>query len=93
MDEFKFDKVFSYIDQQGRYSFSSQTQIAKWNILRLSESLMPLINENQEDTIKEIEEEIVPLFDQFDEKRLIKLAEKLVLMTIIQMMNLWLWIT
>ena len=77
MDEFKFDKVFSYIDQQGRYSFFNQTQIAKWNILRLSESLMPLISENQEDAIKEIEREIVPLFEQFDEKRMIKFAEKI----------------
>jgi uncharacterized protein YdiU (UPF0061 family) len=42
MDEFQFNKVFSSIDQQGRYSFASQAPIAQWNLARLAETLLLL---------------------------------------------------
>jgi uncharacterized protein YdiU (UPF0061 family) len=40
MDEFRFDKVFSSIDQFGRYAYSNQPSIALWNLARLAESLL-----------------------------------------------------
>lgn len=46
MDDFSFDKVFSSIDQNGRYAYSNQANIAKWNLFRLAETLLPLIDEN-----------------------------------------------
>ena len=42
MDEFQFNKVFSSIDQQGRYSFANQAPIAQWNLARLAETLLLL---------------------------------------------------
>ncbi len=42
MDEFRFDKVFSSIDQHGRYAYANQPVIAQWNLARLAESLLPL---------------------------------------------------
>jgi len=42
MDEFQFRKVFSSIDQQGRYAFANQMPIAQWNLARLAESLLLL---------------------------------------------------
>ncbi|MFP6829801.1 MAG: YdiU family protein, partial [Gammaproteobacteria bacterium] len=42
MDEFQFNKVFSSIDQQGRYSFANQALIAQWNLARLAETLLLL---------------------------------------------------
>ncbi|MEO0335046.1 MAG: protein adenylyltransferase SelO family protein, partial [Pseudomonadota bacterium] len=44
MDEFRSDQVFSYIDRQGRYAFSNQPRIALWNLERLAECLIPLMN-------------------------------------------------
>jgi uncharacterized protein YdiU (UPF0061 family) len=42
MDEFQFKKVFSSIDQNGRYAFANQMPIAQWNLARLAESLLLL---------------------------------------------------
>lgn len=48
MDEFVFHKVFSSIDQNGRYAYSQQPQIALWNLARLAECLIPFIDNGQE---------------------------------------------
>ena len=77
MDEFKFNKVFSSIDHQGRYSYFNQVNIAKWNILRLAECFLPLINSSQEKAIQKIEEEVVSLFPLFEHKRMKRLGRKL----------------
>jgi uncharacterized protein YdiU (UPF0061 family) len=42
MDEFRFNKVFSSIDQHGRYAYANQTPIAQWNLSRLAETLLLL---------------------------------------------------
>ena len=76
MDEFKYEKVFSSIDRNGRYSFFNQVPIAKWNILRLAECFLPLIHENKDKSIEIIEENLLPLFDQFEEKRFKALCKK-----------------
>ena len=48
MDTFHPDKVFSSIDQQGRYAWSNQPVIGHWNLLRLAETLLPLISPDAE---------------------------------------------
>ncbi|HMM86193.1 protein adenylyltransferase SelO family protein [Azohydromonas sp.] len=35
--------VFSSIDHGGRYAFGNQPQIARWNLARLAETLLPLV--------------------------------------------------
>ncbi|MEE4163548.1 MAG: YdiU family protein [Woeseiaceae bacterium] len=40
MDEFRYDKVFSSIDHQGRYAYANQPLIAQWNLARLAECLL-----------------------------------------------------
>src|SRR5437773_703898 len=55
MDEYHPGKVFSSIDQQGRYSYANQPQIAMWNLARFAETLLPLIDEDQQQAIKEAE--------------------------------------
>jgi len=37
------DTVFSSIDERGRYAYGNQPGIARWNLARLAESLLPLI--------------------------------------------------
>ncbi|MCM5680033.1 YdiU family protein [Schlegelella sp. S2-27] len=39
--------VFSSIDRGGRYAFGNQPLIARWNIARLAEALLPLIAEDR----------------------------------------------
>ena len=38
--------VFSSIDTQGRYAFGNQPGIAQWNLARLAETLLPLIDDD-----------------------------------------------
>lgn len=40
MDEFHVDKVFSSIDQYGRYAYGQQANMAQWNLARLAECLI-----------------------------------------------------
>ena len=42
MDEFDYRKVFSSIDQFGRYAYGSQAAIARWNLARLADCLLLL---------------------------------------------------
>lgn len=42
MDEFRFNKVFSSIDQHGRYAYANQAPITQWNLARLADTLILL---------------------------------------------------
>ena len=44
LDAYHPNTVFSAIDSQGRYAFSQQSHCAKWNCVRLAETLLPLID-------------------------------------------------
>jgi uncharacterized protein YdiU (UPF0061 family) len=40
--------VFSSIDRAGRYAYANQPNIAHWNLARLAEALLPLIDEDKD---------------------------------------------
>ena len=39
--------VFSSIDEMGRYAYEAQPRIARWNLARLAETLLPVIADNE----------------------------------------------
>ncbi len=43
--------VFSSIDQHGRYAFGNQPDIARWNLTRLAEALLPLLSEDTDQAV------------------------------------------
>ena len=43
MEAYEPDKVFSSIDHQGRYAYSNQPHAALWNLARLAETLLPIL--------------------------------------------------
>lgn len=51
MDHYDPKTVFSSIDQFGRYAYSRQPAIAQWNIARLAEALLPLIDADEDKAI------------------------------------------
>src|SRR5882757_3173416 len=53
MDEYNPATVFSSIDEQGRYAYANQPQIALWNLTRFAECLLPLFSDDQEKAIEE----------------------------------------
>jgi uncharacterized protein YdiU (UPF0061 family) len=44
MDHYDPATVFSSIDSRGRYAYANQPNIAQWNLARLAETLLPLID-------------------------------------------------
>ena len=55
MEQFHPQCVFSSIDQQGRYAWGNQPQIAQWNLARFAETLLPLIDSDQDTAIEQVE--------------------------------------
>jgi len=70
MDEFKFNKVFSSIDERGRYSFFNQVPVIQWNIMRLADCFVPFFGE-------ELPEDIYQILNSFPERRMKAFAKKM----------------
>ncbi len=44
MDAYDPETVFSSIDHGGRYAYGNQPPVAQWNLARLAEAMLPLLN-------------------------------------------------
>jgi uncharacterized protein YdiU (UPF0061 family) len=65
MDNYSSGTVFSSIDTNGRYAYSNQPSILSWNLTRLAETLVPLIDDNQDKAVELLTaaiENISPLY-------------------------------
>ena len=63
MDTYDPKTVFSSIDHYGRYAYNNQPNIARWNLERFAESLLPLINEDKKKAI-EMASELLKNFEE-----------------------------
>ncbi len=52
MDTYRADTVFSSIDTGGRYAYQQQPVIAQWNLARLAESLLGLIDKDEQTAVQ-----------------------------------------
>jgi uncharacterized protein YdiU (UPF0061 family) len=77
MDHYDPKTVFSSIDRFGRYSFSNQPPITKWNLARFAECLIPLIHKNEDTAIKIASETINNFQNIYEEKWLNMMRDKL----------------
>ena len=77
MDTYDPQTVFSSIDKMGRYAYCNQPIITKWNLARLAECLIPLIDTNQNKSI-ELATEIINSFEKkYEEKWMEMMRHKL----------------
>jgi len=77
MDQYDPKTVFSSIDKFGRYAFSNQPPITKWNLARFAECLIPLIDKDEDKAIK-IATELIDNFQNiYEEKWLNMMRDKL----------------
>jgi uncharacterized protein YdiU (UPF0061 family) len=53
MDSYDPMTVFSSIDQHGRYAYANQPGIGQWNLARLGEALLPLIDPDRDKAIEQ----------------------------------------
>ncbi len=51
LDVYDPQTVFSSIDHQGRYAYVNQPAIAQWNLARLAEALLPLIDPDPDQAV------------------------------------------
>lgn len=81
MDDFHPQKVFSSIDEYGRYAWGKQSGIGQWNLAKLADTLLPLIHEDQE-TAQKIAGDIIQNYNKiFIEAIFTKFSHKLGLLS------------
>ncbi|MDI5891240.1 protein adenylyltransferase SelO [Halomonas rhizosphaerae] len=69
--------VFSSIDEGGRYAYRNQPWIAQWNLARLAETLIPLIDDDQERAVERATAVIKAFEGQYEAEWLAVMREKL----------------
>ena len=68
MDAYDPATVFSSIDVNGRYAYGNQPAILTWNLTRLAETLIPLVNKDKDESIKlltEVLQLIKPVYTNY----------------------------
>jgi len=81
MNDYDPDTVFSSIDRQGRYAYGNQPQIARWNLARLAESLLPLFHADQKTAVDLANEALGSFEARFQGYWLLGMRSKLGLFT------------
>ena len=64
MEAYDPQAVFSSIDHGGRYAYGNQPAIARWNLARLAETLLPLLDDDTERAIAQATE-VLDAFPQW----------------------------
>ncbi|MDI9348004.1 MAG: YdiU family protein [Methylacidiphilales bacterium] len=77
MDEYHPQTVFSSIDSYGRYAFGQQPQIAKWNLSKFAETLVPLVDTNQEKAISALQIALDSFDLEFNQAWITMMSKKL----------------
>ena len=77
LDTYRAGQVFSSIDRRGRYAYGNQPGIAQWNLTRLAEALLPLIDPDQERAVALAEPMIQAFADQYRRHYYTLMATKL----------------
>jgi len=72
--------VFSSIDHQGRYAYANQPLILGWNLARLAETLVPLLDPSQEKAIEIANDRLVGIAPRYRAEWLAVMRRKLGLM-------------
>ncbi|MWC28243.1 protein adenylyltransferase SelO [Paenibacillus sp. MMS18-CY102] len=63
MDVYDPATVFSSIDAQGRYAYGNQPKIGVWNLARFAETLLQLLNDDEEKAVEMAEAELARYYD------------------------------
>jgi protein adenylyltransferase len=77
MDHYNPATVFSSIDTQGRYAYANQSRIAQWNLARLAETLLPLIDADGKRAIARATEVVNAFPEQYERQWLKGMRAKL----------------
>jgi uncharacterized protein YdiU (UPF0061 family) len=67
MDAYNPATVFSSIDKNGRYQYQNQPGIAQWNLARLAETLLPLIDDTLDAAVEKANQVVVDYASMFQD--------------------------
>ncbi len=81
MDVYAPGTVFSSIDTQGRYAYANQPPILSWNLARLAESLIPLVDDDRDAAVEILTEAANAVSGKFQAAWLDRMRAKLGLTT------------
>ncbi len=81
MDEYDPATVYSFIDRRGRYAYGNQPSILQWNLARLAETLLPLIDADETRAIERATASLQGVSARFDRHWLDGFRRKLGLRT------------
>jgi uncharacterized protein YdiU (UPF0061 family) len=84
MDAYHPDKVFSSIDHFGRYAFSNQPAVIKWNLARFAETLLPLIADGGDKALEAANASIARFDDHYETAYVSGLGRKLGLASVLE---------
>jgi uncharacterized protein YdiU (UPF0061 family) len=84
MDKYDPKTVFSSIDHGGRYAYANQPGIAQWNVARLAETLLPLIDSDMDKAVGLATEVVESFIAQFDAYFLEAMRRKIGLATAVE---------
>ncbi|WP_342149384.1 protein adenylyltransferase SelO [Methylorubrum sp. SB2] len=77
LDAYDPRTVFSSIDRNGRYAYGQQPRIALWNLTRFAETLLPLLDSDEDAAVKQAEAALATFGPRFDDAYRGGLARKL----------------
>lgn len=77
MDTYSPGTVFSSIDTQGRYAYGNQPAIMAWNLARLAEALIPLVDEDRDKAVEILTEMINTVPADYEAKSITWMRAKL----------------
>lgn len=77
MDEYRSDKVFSFIDRNGRYAYANQPPIGKWNLTCLARAMWPLFKLPEEETTKLLTSALDAYDAKFEAEWLMRMRAKM----------------
>jgi uncharacterized protein YdiU (UPF0061 family) len=66
LDEYDPAKTFSSIDEGGRYAYGNQPRIALWNLARLAEALLPILDADVDRAVARVHERLDEFAPRFD---------------------------
>ena len=76
MDAFHPQCVFSSIDRQARYAWGNQPNIVLWNLTRLAETLLPILDDHEDKATAMAEEVLSGFSDYFGDQYMTRFRAK-----------------
>ena len=77
MDYYDPKTVFSSIDVAGRYCYGNQPAILVWNLSKLAEALIPLLDDNEQKSIEKLTEVLQVIMPSYEKYFYSEMGEKL----------------